>query len=218
MSAQEITAQVRATYDTVAADYATYFPGIEAENAIDLAMIEHFIGLLPSKGPQVLDAGCGAARMSRYLADWGAQVRGVDLSPGMIAMASRDHPDIDTQIASVTALPFADDAFDGVFYWYSIIHIPDAELETVLGEARRVLRAGGLVLIAFQAGSGTEDVGAAYRKLGHDVTLLRFHRTADQLARLLQSAGFEEVARMVRRPAGAERHDQAVLIARSRTD
>lgn len=57
-------------------------------------------------------------------------------------------------------------------------------------------------------------VGAGYRMLGHDVTLVRFHRTADQVTRLLQTAGFLEAARMVRDPLGGERHDQAVVIAR----
>jgi predicted TPR repeat methyltransferase len=42
---------------------------------------------------RVLDAGCGAGRMSRYLADRGCLVEGVDLSSGMVAMARRDHPD-----------------------------------------------------------------------------------------------------------------------------
>lgn len=218
MSAQEITAQVRETYDTVAEDYAAYFPGTEPEAAIDLAMIEHFVRLLPGKGPDVLDAGCGTGRMGRYLTDLGCRVRGVDLSPGMIAMAHRNHPDISTQVASITALPFEDRSFNGLFYWYSIIHLPDSDLPTVFDQARRVLRPSGVMLIAFQAGSGEEEVAAKYRERGHDVTLLRFHRTADQLAPLLQSTGFDEVARLVRRPAGAERHDQAVLIARASSD
>lgn len=77
-----------------------------------------------------------------------------------------------------------------------------------------MLRPNGVVLVAFQAGEGESEVGAGYRMLGHDVTLVRFHRTADQVTRLLQTAGFLEAARMVRDPLGGERHDQAVVIAR----
>jgi len=159
-----ITAQVRATYDTVAEDYAAHFPGTEPEAAIDLAAIGHFVTLLETGTRDVLDAGCGTGRMSRYLTDHGCHVQGVDLSPGMAAMACRDHPDIKTEVASITALPFPDDSFDGLFYWYSIIHVADDDLRAVFDEARRVLRPNGVVLVAFQAGEGESEGG---RRLQH---------------------------------------------------
>ncbi len=214
MTEDGVTSQVRATYDTVAEDYAAHFPGTELEAAIDLAAIGHFVTLLENRTRDVLDAGSGTGRMSRYLKDRGCHVRGVDLSPGMVVMARRDHPDIKTEVASITSLPFPDNSFDGLFYWYSIIHVPDDDLRAVFDEARRVLRPDGVVLVAFQVGEGESEVGAGYRRLGHDVTLVRFHRTADQVMRLLQTAGFLEAARMVRGPVGGEGHDQAVLIAR----
>lgn len=154
--------------------------------------------------------------MARYLADRGCQVQGIDLSPGMIRMAQRDHPDIPTRVASIAALPFADEAFDGIFYWYSIIHLPDTDLSAVFKEASRVLRHGGHILLAFQTGSGSREVGEGYRRLlGHDVRMVRYHRMPDDVAKLLQSFGFTEVDRLVRAPApGLERDGQAVLIAR----
>lgn len=48
--------------------------------------------------------------------------------------------DFDTCVGSITALPFPDDSFDGLFYWYSTIHTPNGELGTVFAEARRALR------------------------------------------------------------------------------
>jgi 2-polyprenyl-3-methyl-5-hydroxy-6-metoxy-1,4-benzoquinol methylase len=35
-------------------------------------MIDHFVSLLASDSKDVLDAGCGTGRMSRYLTDRGA--------------------------------------------------------------------------------------------------------------------------------------------------
>jgi hypothetical protein len=43
---------------------------------------------------------------------------------------------------------------------------------------------------------------------------LRHDRTPDHVAGALRAAGFTEVARLVRAPAGAERAGQAVLVAR----
>lgn len=211
MDGTALTEQVRSTYDAVAEVYAARFPSTEPEQPIDLAMVDHFLTLMPAGGAQVLDAGCGTGRMSRYLSDRGCRVRGVDLSPGMIAVARREHADISTQVASITDLPFPDAEFDGVLLWYSVIHVADADLPTVFGEARRVLRPGGVALIAFQAGQGSRDVGGGFRALGYDVCLTRFHRAAHDVAELLATAGLVEQARLVRRPV-TELDDQAFLL------
>jgi ubiquinone/menaquinone biosynthesis C-methylase UbiE len=208
---EALTEQVRSTYDAVAEVYAASFPSTEPEQLLDLAMVEHFLTLMPVGGAQVLDAGCGTGRMSRYLSDRGCRVRGVDLSPGMIAVARREHPDISTQVASITDLPFPDTEFDGVLLWYSVIHIADADLPSVFREVHRVLRPGGSVLIAFQAGQGSRDVGGGFRALGYDVSLTRFHRAPHDVAGLLATAGLVEQARLVRRPV-TELDDQAFLL------
>ncbi|MGY1751461.1 class I SAM-dependent methyltransferase [Modestobacter sp. SYSU DS0511] len=205
---------VAAVYDQVADDYADHFPSTEPEQQIELAMVAHFASLLPGT-KEVLDAGCGAGRMLPVLAGVGCRPVGIDLSTSMIRRARQDHPDVVTRVGSIGALPFPDDSFDGLFSWYSTIHTPDADLGAVFGEARRVLRPGGHVLVAFQAGAGVQEVGQGYRRLGHDVVLHRYDRTPDQVAGELRSAGLAEVARLVRAPAADERTDQAVLVARS---
>jgi ubiquinone/menaquinone biosynthesis C-methylase UbiE len=174
--------QVRSTYAAVAEVYAARFPSTEPEQPVDLAMVDHFLRLLPGGGARVLDARCGTARMSRYLSDRGCHVCGVDLSPGMIAVVRREHADITTQVASITDLPIPDAEIAGVLPWYSIIHIADADLPTVFGEACRVLRPGGCALVAFQAGQGSRDVGSAFRALGYNVALTRFDRTVHDAA------------------------------------
>lgn len=137
----------------------------------------------------------------------------VDLSPGMLAMARRDHPDIRTCVGSITALPLPANRFDGIVYWYSTIHVDDARLPTAFREAHRVLRPHGVVLVAFQTGEGARDVAAGYRAFGHDVHLTRFHRAPDQMSDLLTEAGLREELRLVRKPLAAERDGQAFVMA-----
>ena len=206
---------VRLAYDTVAADYAAYFPDTRAEASTDVAMIDAFAEAVVAAGddPPVLDAGCGTGRISRRLADRGCRVRGVDLSPGMVAMARRDNPDLMFGVGSLTALPCPDDRFGGVLLWYSIIHTPPAGHARIFAEAARVLRPGGHLLVGFQAGHGIRDVAPAYRRFGHDVRLERHLCTADEIAARLQAAGLREVCRMVRRPRDGERDDHAALLA-----
>lgn len=206
---------VRDAYDTVAEDYAARLPDTRAEAPLDLAMVDAFAAAVTGEGAGlVLDAGCGAGRMSRYLVDRGCTVRGVDLSPGMVAMARRDHPDLSFAAGSLAALPCADGRFDGVLAWYSVIHTPPAGQPRIFAEVARVVRPGGHVLVGFQAGKGPRDVSAAYSRFGHDVVLQRHLYTADQVAARLEGAGLRETARLVRRPQGAEKEDQAFVLAR----
>ena len=207
---------VRCAYDTVAEDYAARLPDTRAEAPLDLAMVDAFAAAVSADDdPRVLDAGCGAGRMSRYLIDRGCLVEGVDLSPGMVAMARRDLPDLDFAVASLTALPYPDRQFAGVMLWYSIIHTPPSGLERVVKETARIVRPGGHVLVGFQSGSGSRDLSAAYRRLGHEVRLERYRYLADEVAVLLRASGLQEVSRLVRAPQGVETDSQAVLLARA---
>ncbi len=211
-------ASVQRAYDTVADDYAAHLPDTRAEARLDLAMIDHFAATVEaSGGGPVLDAGCGAGRITRYLADRRAAVEGLDLSPAMVAAARRDHPDLTFTVGSITDLPHPDASFAGVLLWYSTIHTPPDQLGPVLTEATRVLRPGGHLLIAFQSGHGTRDLAPAYRRFGHDIHLQRHLTTADHVAALLCGAGLTETHRLVRAAQGMERDPQALLLAQAPT-
>ena len=205
---------VRLAYDEVANSYADHFRSTEPELPVELAMVAHFASLLAGDR-HVLDAGCGAGRMMPVLAALGCRVEGVDLSPEMIRRSRGDHGSFPSRVASIADLPFPNGSFDGVFSWYSTIHSPDADLPRILGECHRVLRPGGLLLVAFQSGRGVQDVSDAYRRRGHDIVLHRYNRTPDEVALSLGAAGLTEVARLERDPAPHERDRQAVLIARA---
>ncbi|PKW25538.1 class I SAM-dependent methyltransferase [Phycicoccus duodecadis] len=211
----EARAEVRAAYDAIAQDYAATYPGTEPEARLDLAMVEDFADrVLEGGGARVLDAGCGTGRMARFLADRGCSVVGVDISPGMLAMARRHHPDLEVHEASLTDLPFADASFDGVLLWYSVIHLPDEDLARALAEVARVVRPGGHVLVASQKGDGPVDVGARLRERGHDVVLTRYHRGPRDLMSALAAVGLERRARMIREAVGREQEGQVVVLAR----
>ncbi len=200
---------VRDAYDTGAEDLATRLPDARAEAALDLAMIDAFAEAVRSGGDaRVLDAGCGAGRMSRYLARRGCLVEGVDLSAGMISMAQRDHPDLMFTVGSLSDLPYPDDEFAGVMLWYSIIHTPPGGLARIFAEVTRVLRPAGHVLLGFHSGVGTRDVPWAYQR---GIPLDRHLYAADHVASQFEASGLREVCRLVRRARDHERDDQAFL-------
>ncbi|WP_236254386.1 class I SAM-dependent methyltransferase [Mucisphaera calidilacus] len=103
-------------------------------------------------GLRVLDFGCGWGGESVWLAERGAEVTGCDISASAIEHAQRFAAErgvagVDFALSDSTRLPFADDSFDAVFSTDVFEHVMD--LPAVLGELRRVLRPGGVLLTRF---------------------------------------------------------------------
>ena len=212
MTESEDIRTTRAAYDTVAADYAETLRDDLAGNPFDRAVLDLFAELVDaSEAVPVADVGCGPGRIAGYLAQRGLPVRGIDLSPGMVAVARRDHPQLRFDVGTMLALDIVDGALSGVVAWYSIIHTPPERLPAVFAEFRRVLAPGGCLALAFQVGSERVHGTRAY---GHDVTFDAYRLPPDEIEGLLTAAGFELVARTVRQPFGSEKTPQAYLIAR----
>ena len=202
----------REGYDLTATEYAERFHHHLQDRPLDRAMLTGFAGLA---GPDAIiaDVGCGTGATSRMLSDIGMDVVGIDLSPNMIATARRLNPGLHFQVGSMTNLDFEDGLFDGICAWYSVIHIPDELLPRVFSEFHRVLRPDGVALVAFQVG----DQPRTFKEMfGEQVSLTFYRRQPDTVALLLDEAGLEPYAGLVREPNddGFESTPHAYLIAR----
>lgn len=96
-------------------------------------------------GRDVLDVGCGSGRVAALAVRAGARVRAVDLSPAMVA-AARALPElagVPVDVMDAQALDLPDAAFDVVTASFSVMFCPHPD--RALAEARRVLRAGGIL-------------------------------------------------------------------------
>jgi SAM-dependent methyltransferase len=186
---------IRHTYDVVAEDYARSFADELAAKPFDRALLDAFAKEVT--GPAV-DVGCGpAGHVTRYLADQGMTIAGVDLSPRSVELAKATHPDLDFQVADLRDLPHADASLAGLVAFYSVVHLQRPELPTAFAEFHRVLQPGGTLLVSMHGGAG--EVGADDwfdRNVAVRVTLVEL----GELTRLIENAGFAIAERHQRDP------------------
>ncbi|MES0070585.1 class I SAM-dependent methyltransferase [Mesorhizobium sp. M0074] len=104
-----------------------------------------------AQGSAVLELGCGYGRIANRLAEKGAQVVGVDISPILLKKAEADAAErginVEYVLGDMRSLPWRD-RFDAAFLWYTTFgYFDDADNEGVLREAASSLRKGGCLLI-----------------------------------------------------------------------
>ena len=127
----------------------------------EYAVFDRLLELVP--GRIGLDLGCGAgARDVARLTEKGYDVTGVDSIEENIALAVEQHPNLNGKVSVHdlgNPLPFADESFDFAYCDSVLQHLTEAEVyETLLPEAARVLRSGGVLQLLFKAGNGIETV------------------------------------------------------------
>ncbi len=199
---------VRAAYDTVACDYGRLLRTELDAKPLDRALLNAFAELVPVEAPgPVADLGCGPGRITAFLHSLGVAVFGVDVSPEMIAVARRSHPDLRFEVGSMTALDRADGALGGIVAWYSIIHTPPPQLPATFSEFHRLLAPGSPLLLAFQVGDECVHLDHAY---GHAIALDAYRLSPDRIEDLLPRRRI--AGRLAHNPrAGREREDSAGL-------
>ncbi len=96
-------------------------------------------------GMRVFDLATGTGGVAREAAAAGAQVTGIDVSPGMLEIArASSSVGIAFVLAEASALPFPDDSFDVATCGFGLSHMPHPS--QVLSEVRRVLKPKGTLL------------------------------------------------------------------------
>ena len=195
MSVERWLADTRTSYDTVAASYADQVRNLIAEAPYERAILALFADLVQAAGGgPVADVGCGSGRITAHLHGLGVGAFGIDLSPGMIEVARRDHPGLKFEVGSMTDLDLADGSVGGLVAWYSLIHIPDDQVSSVFAHFRRVLRPGGPLLLSFHVGDESRLKTQGYG--GHPMNVYVHRRQPAQVAAWLREAGFTVEAQM----------------------
>jgi SAM-dependent methyltransferase len=117
-------------------------------------------------GMGVLDVACGTGNASIPAARLGARVTGLDLSPGLIAIACERGAEAKVEVewrqGDAQALPFGDDSFDRVISAIGHMFAPDHR--RTADELRRVCRPDGRIALACWTPEGA--IGEMFKRLG----------------------------------------------------
>jgi len=164
--------------------------GLDDDTALALrgAYLERAARFLRESGAErILDLGCGSGFVSRFLAERGFQVLGLDVSEEQIrfARASAGEHGLDGrvtfEVAGIDRLQDRGERFDGVVTHAFLHHLAADELDALLGDIRSVVAPGGaawfLEPVFFPPGPRT---GATWAK--------RVERYASYLAKRAASA------------------------------
>ena len=122
---------------------------------------------------------------------------GVDISKECLKMARAHNAGMEFHCMRMTELAFGTESIDGIIAYHSIIHTPKKYVGRIFREFRRVLKRGGLLLVAVKQG---DDEGIVDDFLGSHapiwLTSFRKHEVTSYLA----SNGFRILVIDVRRP------------------
>jgi len=101
-------------------------------------------------GARLLEIGAGAGQDSAYFQSEGFDVVAADLSPAMVELCRSKG--IEAHVMDFLHLDFPDGSFDAVYAMKCLLHVPNADLPTVLSAIRAVLRPGGLFFLGVYGG------------------------------------------------------------------
>lgn len=190
-----IDANVRQSYSARAGEYTSVLGFMAQMHQLDQQCIERWSEQVRGR---VLDAGCGPGHWTAHLFGRGKEISGIDLVPEFIESARIRFPEVPFRVASLRDLDLADASLGGVLAWYSLIHLPPAQMPAVVAELARVLRPNGHLLIGFFLGDTTEP-------FDHVVTRA-YQWSVEEMSRLLEDAGLEVLDVEIRHDVGSRAH------------
>jgi SAM-dependent methyltransferase len=155
------------TYSVIASLYRRVFIRPRLQRVLQ----RHF-----RRGSELLHAGCGGGQVDQGLHER-MRITALDISPDALQLYQANNPAVfRLRHGDILALPYADASFDGYYSLGVIEHFTEQEIGRILGEAFRVLRPRGKVVLFWPHARATSVLvlGLAHRLLartGHETQL-----------------------------------------------
>lgn len=186
----ERDALIRSTYAAVADSYEESFCSWLDERPIERWLLERVVELAWDR--PVADVGCGTGLVTARLAAGGANVTGYDLSPEMLEVARRVHPELTFEQADQRSLlrPPSASGWGAITSWYGLIHYTPSEVAAQIAYLANLLDGEGQLVLALHAGNAVETTT---QWLGHEVTTPWVRHDPAHIRAAVEAAGLVEI-------------------------
>lgn len=188
--------RIARAYDTLASEYAAEFRNEHEKKPQDREMLLRFAREVAGRKP-VWDLGCGPGQTTRYLADLGVEISGLDLSAELVAQARMLHPGIPFQQGNLLHLEYEDESIAAAVAFYAIVHFSEDQVARAFREVWRVLQPGGVFLLTYHIGEGMIHLEEF---LGKEIDLDFMLFDTGFISRCLRDAGFGRIEVIERDP------------------
>jgi SAM-dependent methyltransferase len=158
-----------AIYDNTAQRY------VENTQAMDVSADRNkFLEYVP-RGGLILDVGSGSGRDSLAFLETGYRVEAIDGSAGLAELASKKigQP---VRVLLFEQIDYVE-TFDGIFAYFSLIHLPPAHLVNVMNRLYRALKPGQVLYMRMSYGEKEFEKDGRYFNAFTETSLREFIET-----------------------------------------
>ncbi|MFX1480883.1 MAG: class I SAM-dependent methyltransferase [Promethearchaeota archaeon] len=112
-----------------------------------ISELDRLIELLPKRA-HILDVGCGAGiPTSKYLAERGFEISGIDISETMLNLARENVPNGTYTKMDMNEIKFDENTFDALVSVYALFHVRKKKYYQIFKKFYEVLKPGGILMI-----------------------------------------------------------------------
>lgn len=158
----------------------------------DTELVIKFMRLLQPNS-KVLDIGCGPGHYSQLFSENGFNVKGIDLSESMVAIAKRMNPHIEFEVMDMQNMVFSENSFDALWLCSSFPHIHKSEAIQTLKGFHNVLTENGIIFVNAIIGDlefrieSKSEMGNEYNSEGR---YFQWYKDSKEFEDIVQNAGF----------------------------
>lgn len=141
-------------------------------------------------GKKVIDIGCGAGRDAAVFVENDFDYTGIDASEGMLKVARERVPTGKFHQMDFYNLEFPENTFDCFWAAASFLHVPKADVPTLIREAQKVIKTGGIGFIAIKKKTDKDEGLIEEDKYGGIARYFSFY-DVEEFKQILENCNLE---------------------------